>query len=233
MGSLVDRRLCERLGEGVRAGDLRSGEKILHLIRHGQGSHNLEALMQNSVCVCATDGRPNCCYNNPEHFDPRLTDLGREQASSLSKRGLTPDLIVVSPLTRTLQTASLAFPETKIPMLVKEDIREVLGLHECDRRRKISEVRKDFHYPTFGDELDEEDLRFKSYYPELEPHEHVWKRGTNILDWIAERPEKELALVTHSGFLRRFIVGSVACYDDDLKRSWTTGEARSVVITFD
>uniref|UniRef100_A0A6T6LAC5 Phosphoglycerate mutase n=2 Tax=Rhodosorus marinus TaxID=101924 RepID=A0A6T6LAC5_9RHOD len=233
MGSLADKRLCERLGEGIGAGDLRSGEKILHLIRHGQGSHNLDAIMQNSPCVCATSGRAYCCYNKHEHVDARLTDLGREQASSLSERGLVPELILVSPLTRTLQTATLAFPENKIPMVVKEDIREVLGLHECDRRGKISEVRKNFHYPTFGEELDEEDLRFKSYYPELEPHEHVWKRGTSILDWIAERPEKELALVTHSGFLRRFIVGSVACYDDDLKRPWKTGEARSVVVTFD
>lgn len=49
------------------------------------------------------------------------------------------DVVLVSPLLRTLQTATRIFG-TKVPMVAVEAVREAYGLHPCDRRSPVSAV---------------------------------------------------------------------------------------------
>ena len=93
----------------------RRKKKRIHLVRHGVTHMNVY-LTKNPY-----GGRG---FEDPLDFDTRLTPRGVEQARSLSSRTaellkLTPSksssspssfAVVVSPLTRALQTASLAFP---------------------------------------------------------------------------------------------------------------------------
>ncbi|GBG77073.1 hypothetical protein CBR_g23399 [Chara braunii] len=76
---------------------LLSRSKIIHLIRHGQARHN----------VAGKSDYAN--YRKWEYFDSALTEEGWEQAAMLWKtkgRELeSAELVVVSPLTRTLETA--------------------------------------------------------------------------------------------------------------------------------
>ena len=54
-------------------------------------------------------------YKNPVLQDARLDDTGRAQATALGARirdaRMQVDIVLVSPLTRTLETASLMFPQ--------------------------------------------------------------------------------------------------------------------------
>ena len=73
----------------------------------------------------------------------RLDDVGRDQAKALGahiRRHRIPiQLVVVSPLRRTLETATQAFG-TSVPMLAVELVREAHGAHPCDKRSPVSEV---------------------------------------------------------------------------------------------
>lgn len=76
--------------------------KTIHFIRHGQGFHNVAGHADHEE------------YKNEAYFDAHLTEEGWKQAEALnahirSTPGLKVDLVVVSPLTRALETAVGAF----------------------------------------------------------------------------------------------------------------------------
>jgi hypothetical protein len=82
-------------------------------------------------------------FSRPVPLHCRLDDVGRDQAKALGahiRRHRIPiQLVVVSPLRRTLETATQAFG-TSVPMLAVELIREAHGAHPCDKRSPVSEV---------------------------------------------------------------------------------------------
>ncbi|CAN0318761.1 unnamed protein product, partial [Ectocarpus fasciculatus] len=71
-----------------------------------EGTHNEAALKE---------GRP--AYKKIEHLDARLTDLGKEQCATLkaANHGIEKEaeLVVVSPLTRAIQTAMLTIDQVE------------------------------------------------------------------------------------------------------------------------
>ncbi|XP_063948646.1 phosphoglycerate mutase-like protein 1 isoform X1 [Daucus carota subsp. sativus] len=228
--------------------------KIIHLVRHAQGIHNVAGEKDHSA------------YSSREYFDAHLTPLGWQQVENLHKHvrasGIfeSVQLVVVSPLLRTLQTAVGAFggegctDETNVPPLMIENAgnsdhpeisslncppfialelcREHLGVHPCDQRRSISEYKPLFPAIDFSliendaDVLWEADIR--------EKNEDVAARGKKFLDWLWTRKEKEIAVVTHSGLL----VHTLKEYGDDCHPSiksemgtfFNNCELRSVVI---
>ncbi|TQE05767.1 hypothetical protein C1H46_008673 [Malus baccata] len=241
--------------------------KTLHLVRHGQGIHNVEGAMNYKA------------YMKPEYFDAQLTPLGWQQVDNLRKHvhecGLSKriELVITSPLLRTLQTAVGVFggegykdgmdvlplmvenagnserPSISSlncpPIIAVELCREHLGdpkptrllalqgsgkerlssikgvnpqllhiinlvaisniygrklsflrqgVHPCDSRRNISNYQ--FLFPaieTDEDVLWEADVR--------ETTEEVAARGMKFMNWLWTRKEKEIAIVTHNGFL--------------------------------
>ncbi|CAH9105198.1 unnamed protein product [Cuscuta epithymum] len=195
--------------------------KTIHLVRHAQGFHNVEGEKDHSA------------YLSPHLFDASLTPLGWQQVDNLRKHvhssGLFKkvELVVVSPLLRTMQTAVGVFGGEDhadgmhdLPLMVAnagnssrsaisslncprflamELCREHIGVHWCDKRRSISEYKPSFPAIDFSliehddDTLWKEDIR--------EANEEVAKRGMNFLKWLSTRKEKEIAVVTHSGFL--------------------------------
>ncbi|XP_034681562.1 phosphoglycerate mutase-like protein 1 isoform X3 [Vitis riparia] len=145
-------------------------------------------------------------------------------ACGLAKR---IELVITSPLLRTMQTAvgvfggegykdrmdvlplmvanagecnrsaisSLDSP----PFLAVELCREHLGVHPCDKRRSISDYQ--FLFPAIDFSLIEsdEDILWKANVRET--NEEVAARGLKFMNWLWTRKEKEIAIVTHSGFL--------------------------------
>jgi broad specificity phosphatase PhoE len=69
----------------------------------------------------------------------------------------------------------------------------------CDGRRPISEIRPEFPDFDFSYIRNDEDVH---YTPERETDEHCCKRALAFLEWLNARPEKCIAVVTHSSFLR-------------------------------
>ncbi|KAJ4296335.1 putative phosphoglycerate mutase pmu1 [Kalmusia sp. IMI 367209] len=182
--------------------------KIFYLIRHGQGVHNLK---EKEVGREDWDrhwsrlsGKGSLVWEDAE-----LTPYGEQQAVDIatffSSGGVPiPDAVFSSPLRRCLRTTELAFenilPSLKRPV-VKEKLRERLGVHTCDKRSPRSyistthpwfEIESDF---AEGDELWKDDVR-----ESLEEH---MIRATQLLEDIFENAGDSIivSLTAHSGAL--------------------------------
>lgn len=186
--------------------------KTIHFIRHAEGLHN-------QTNQAAGDDSPvtHSTPNSWKYLDAKLTPQGIQQCmdarTQLLDDTIQPELIVVSPFTRTLQTAHIIFGggASGVPFVVHDGCRERSGKYTCDKRRSKSEIVKEFEpiYESTRDTIDfdsygypqEEDIYWT---PERESDESVKQRGIRFVQWIASRPEQELAVVTHSSWLKHF-----------------------------
>jgi broad specificity phosphatase PhoE len=146
--------------------------KMLHWIRHGHGTHN--AAYEEGRRLGLT-WRKNIkgMMSAPELLDARLTTKGEEQARLLGEALRSGDhlknveLVIVSPLSRALQTACIALEGTAVhhldlqsaqectntqqcsagdknKFIVVEILREMIDEKPCERRREISELEDEF-----------------------------------------------------------------------------------------
>ncbi|CAI0401048.1 unnamed protein product [Linum tenue] len=191
------------------------------VVRHAQGVHNVEGDKNYKA------------YLSPEYFDAELTPLGWQQVDNLRKHvvasGLLErvDLVITSPLMRTLQTAVGVFGGGSYtdrvdglplmvanagnsgrgaissfnspPIIAAELCREHFGVHPCDQRRSISDYQ--FLFPAIDFSLIETDEDTVWKADVRETTEELAARGLKFLKWLWTRTEKEIAIVTHSGFL--------------------------------
>ncbi|XP_044963986.1 phosphoglycerate mutase-like protein 1 [Hordeum vulgare subsp. vulgare] len=196
--------------------------KNVYLVRHAQGIHNVEGDKDHSA------------YKSPALVDARITPLGWSQVDCLREHvtecGLAKkiELVVVSPLMRTMQTAVGVFggenctdgvsasPLLMVegaghsgrqaisslncpPFLAVEACRERLGVHPCDKRSSVTEYRALFPAIDFSLIENDEDVLWE---PDVrEAIDVVAARGMKFLDWLWTREENEIAIVTHSSFL--------------------------------
>jgi hypothetical protein len=73
---LVARRVdCNRAHEGTD--EQRAWPKIIHLVRHGEGTHNVMAQQHRAAGLPGSPYTTDTCP-----VDPRLTDTGAEQVSA-------------------------------------------------------------------------------------------------------------------------------------------------------
>jgi len=162
--------------------------KTIVLIRHGQAEHNV----------------------NEDYtiFDPALTKLGVQQSKDLSVKfsSINIDLIVVSPLRRTVQTAANIFSSEKynsVSIIANELCRESYGLVVCDKRSNLTAIKEEFASSKVDFSLiaTEEDTWWES---DKEPPEHLEQRVREFYRFLKSRPESNIAVVTHHGFLKKF-----------------------------
>ncbi|XP_058723934.1 phosphoglycerate mutase-like protein 1 isoform X2 [Vicia villosa] len=75
----------------------------------------------------------------------------------------------------------------------------IQGVHPCDKRRHITEYKKMFPAIDFSLIESDDDILWK---PDIrEKNEEVAARGLKFLEWLWTHKEKEIDVVTHSGFL--------------------------------
>jgi len=218
--------------------------KVVHFVRHGQGFHNLLADIYTQSGVkwsnhVASASNP---YAQIEVLDAPLTHKGRLQAAQLSdqvqrlKSLHGPlELVVSSPNCRALMTAVVAFDSCNgskdCKWLVHEMVREEHGVHLCDQRRPKSQQAREFSMFDFTLLESENDALFNPTRREskLEVGERVYK----FMEWLSERPEKHVAITSHSAWLMTLFNGVVDCKDNESLKSWfQTGEMRSVKLKF-
>lgn len=249
-GLLNIRRQIKIVASPWQAGSKPSADKkLVHLIRHGQGFHNLLADLwkdfgQKVDPSAKGEGSDKVNpYNKPEVLDPPLTGLGRRQAQALVPTtqelgGL--ELVVVSPVRRATETALLAFSpllaavqsggKPTVPFLGHEDCAERRHANVCDKRRPMAEVRSEFPMVDWSLVANEEDTIYSD--TEAEPWRAVSDRGYEFLLWLRARPEKEVAVATHSAWLFALMNTVVECTDPSLAEWFMTGELRSMVFEF-
>lgn len=178
----------------------------VHLIRHGEALHNVDRAYA--------------------HRDPPLTQTG-ENATKKIQLPLSPDLILISPMTRTIQTAMNIFPFLRahapfpIPVQIWPELREA---HDAICNKGLSRAEMQAKYPQFDfSECNEE-----------------WDYAPHTIEGATERAERvrarlkglsgryeNIAVVTHRGLIaflvkgRRFNVCEARAYrfgtDDEVK----------------
>ncbi|CAG7868462.1 unnamed protein product [Brassica rapa] len=214
--------------------------KIIHLLRHGQAEHNVEAEKDRNALL------------SPHLFDAPLTDHGHQQVENLRERVVSSgllkrvELVVTSPLLRTMQTAVGVFGNednqpnmiNKPSILALEVARDRNGVRPPDMRRNVSEYQTIFPtidfsqaYIFFHIESEEDNL----WRPDVrESEEEILARGLEFMKWLWKRPEKEVAVVSHGIVLQHMLYVFANDCDvsvrHELCKRFANCEIRTVVI---
>jgi len=175
-------------------------------LRHGVAQHNIPT---------GKSGIGD--YTWPNLADPAFTDSslvtkGMDQARKVGRRlcfsinqaihsrsedkEMTLDLVVTSPLSRCLQTASLVLEtfnsddkvmttKTPVKIICHEGLRESYGKNYSDKRSKKSHLVKSWPNVEFAPEMTEDDL---DWHPEYrETMDHLVQRVHDFLFWLISR----------------------------------------------
>ena len=166
----------------------------IHLVRHGQGYHQLEPLHESRQCP-----------------DPELTNLGVLQCKALNTtfpEYFHIDLICASPMRRTILTAKYCFASTlerTAPILLQPLAQEDTD-EPCDVGSAPDALKKEF-----GDLIDtslvKEGWNSKKgiYAPTPEA---LRDRARQLRRWLRLCPEKEVVVVGHGTFFQ-YVIGDV------------------------
>ena len=218
--------------------------KVLHVVRHAQGTHNVRL-----------------DYRSAHQLDARLTDTGKRQCEQFAAQIVLPkndedrqtttthsylcdtELIVTSPLTRTIQTAVHCMEPvlqstqqhkqqqqqhqsgSRIPVVALECIREIVN-HMCDQRRSITDIAKDHPNVDFQHITTNHDALWQHYEEIHGPQtDYRWSRESldlpslahrarHFFTWLSQRHEQNVVMFSHSDFLR-FLWNYGHASDDD------------------
>ena len=161
----------------------------IYLIRHAQSAFN----------AVYDPKKPD-----PMIFDAPITPLGETQARQARNEveKLNINNLIVSPFTRTLQTAQLIF-ENRLPFQINAAVREQL-VNSCDVGSPPHKLAKDFPHLNFN-HLDEcwwhdgeKDHRGIS----VEPEEVLMERANRFAGYIRRESIYSTAIVSHGNFIR-------------------------------
>ncbi|XP_028121193.1 phosphoglycerate mutase-like protein 1 isoform X4 [Camellia sinensis] len=195
--------------------------KTLHIVRHAQGIHNVDGDKNYKAYMSPEYFDAQLTPLGWQQVDNLRKHV---QSCGLFK---SIELVITSPLLRTMQTAVGVFGgegyTDKIdalplmvanagnsdrpaisslnspPIIAVELCREHLGVHPCDRRRSISDYQCLFPAVDFSLIESDDDLLWKANIRETK--EELAARGMEFMNWLWTRKEKEIAIITHSGFL--------------------------------
>lgn len=142
----------------------------IYVVRHGQTDYNVKKVFQG-------------------HIDIPLNEVGEKQAqeTALKFENMDIDVLLVSPLQRTVQTAQYISEITGVPITIEERL-----IERCFGDMEGHQNREDWNIKMM---LDYE----KNYDIEnIEPIQSLFKRVFNFLDEITEKyKDKKVVLVTH------------------------------------
>ncbi len=176
----------------------------IYWIRHGQAKHNelAKKIGEDSYCILR---------------DPELTDLGINQAEKCKKIMIPEnvELVLVSPLTRTLQTAKLIFTnisndkqyETSLPEIKMISYDELLeypqGNHICNYRKNKSMLIELFPFVEYNIT---ENIKWS---PDKESYADLDKRINRIRiiisNLIRKQKYKRIAVVCHNSLMKHVL----------------------------
>jgi broad specificity phosphatase PhoE len=173
--------------------------KNVYCIRHGTAEHNVmfheigeEAYMKVT--------------------DSNLTDKGREESALLGDHWTEKeniDIVFVSPLKRTIQTAINIFKGTNVKMYAFDDLKEYPASYENinhreDKKDLIIKYHKHINFRFLSDK---DSLWHDTRHETMEELE---KRVIKMKDYLLNRKEKNIAIVSHNSYLSYFLHGKIA-----------------------
>ncbi|KAJ5751918.1 phosphoglycerate mutase-like protein [Penicillium odoratum] len=162
----------------------------LHLIRHAQGYHNL----------------------GPEYWnllDPNLTEKGKQQCRELRRKisfSSSVELVVSSPMRRAIHTGLEALRPTFedkpwMKMVALPDLQEISDF-PCDIGTERADLQREMEESNLPVDLSLVELNWTKKTGRYEPtRDKIRGRARDVRAWLKSRPEKEIAVVSHGGFL--------------------------------
>ncbi|KAI4142245.1 MAG: hypothetical protein L6R39_005022 [Caloplaca ligustica] len=183
----------------------------IHLVRHAQAVHNLTTANQHM-------------------HDPPLTSFGEQQCRELSARfphHSSIDLLVSSPLRRTMQTTLIAFkPELSrgVKYIALPEVQETSDL-PCDTGSKLSVLKEEFKDQPVDFSLVPKDWDSKQG-KWVANQEAIERRCCEARKWLKDRSEANIVVVTHGGLLHYLTEDWAGCKELQGTR-WENCEFRS------
>lgn len=162
-------------------------KKNVYWVRHGESLSNVSKLGYEIV-------------------DPGLTPMGYTQCKELKKylefnkiiKDI--DLIVVSPLERTLETCDKIINHNySIPIISLDEIREHID-YPCHKRKSISKKKSQYKFVNFNQITNDDDFMYLKFAGN-EPKTNVNARCKWFVRWLKNRKEKNILVITHGNFL--------------------------------
>lgn len=234
--------------------DNESYDKILILMRHGEARHNVferKWVQQHGGNI------EDANLEEDYPVDPLLTGKGCGQMQSLSRRtatffnnetGLRPDLFVVSPLRRAIQSAIIAFPtHTALSSLHGTEwichplCMELVNGNKSEfvsSSQDLEEIFPGVDFSLFEENLgidgNVEEVNRKKRVPLFESKIDLMGRTDEFLRWIKERDERVIVVSSHATWLHSLCAFSLS-HEPESKglQMFKKGEMRSVGIKFD
>ena len=180
--------------------------KKVHCIRHGTAEHNvLFHEVGEKAYMMVTDSE--------------LTERGVAESIALGKQWIEKnniELVLVSPLTRTLQTAKNIFKDTDVKILSFDELKEYPASYENINHRKDKKDLVIKYHPTINfKHLPEKDKLWNETTKET--IEELEQRVKFMKNLILNRKERNIAIVSHSSYLAYFLHGEIEDFDNELK----------------
>lgn len=180
---------------------------VIHCVRHAQG----ESLRLSRAKISLSDsnlGYHNLSVANHSMHDPSLTPFGLEQCHNLAQDfpyHESTRAIVASPLRRTIHTALHAFKpliEKGMPVIALPEVCETADV-PCDTGSDVAVLKEELKDKPVDLSRVKEGWNVKTgkWAPTADAIE---KRAREARQWLKARPEKEIVVVTHGGFLHYF-----------------------------
>ena len=171
--------------------------KNIICIRHGRAFHNV-----------LSDKIGEKAFSLKESFDAPLVEEGILQAKELgknSKQLKKIDIVFVSPLTRTLQTAENIFEKNKIVRIVALDKMKEFpqGIEICNKRRNRIELKEKFKKVDFSLlDSDSDQMWREDRYEKIE---ELKERIKEFKQFIMNENYNNIAIVSHNNFLKELL----------------------------
>ena len=187
--------------------------KTLYCIRHGTALHNTNFQLMGRRAYT-------------EFRDTPLVDLGHIESLSLGQNWdnkMNIELVVVSPLTRTIQTAKNIFiTRPHLPIIALDWLKEHPQSEElCNNRQDLSILKESHPYIDFSHIMVDKDILFqkKKRAADIEL-EYLHQRIMNFKKWIRSRSETHIAIIGHSSFLSEMLFGKIGDETNELSHCY-------------
>lgn len=164
--------------------------KNIYWIRHGESYSNTSDLNSNII-------------------DPGLTPKGFAQCVELKNKikslnlDQQIDLIVVSPMARTLETCMSVFDDLiyKVNFTSMDEIREQIN-KPCHQRKHITQILSNplYKFIDFSNILYDNDFLYIETMGSESKYQ-VLSRCEKFLSWLSKRTEMNIIVITHGNFL--------------------------------
>jgi len=228
------------------AKDVASYDKVLILMRPGEGKHSVF----EDEWVSAGNNLETAILSEDYPRDPLLSSRGVGQVLNMSRlsatfcneeTGLVPELVVTSPLRRAIQSALIAFP-THIPGSVGEvpwicygGCMERANGNLADFVSPADELEQFFQgvdYSLYRETVDSEMANLLNG-PMLESKKDLLQRTDDFLDWIMSREERVIVVSSHLSWLQSFRGFTLQCEPEyQTSDAFKRGEMSAVAIRF-